>query len=134
MALLIWNSSVACSVKLLTCTSQSDKKTFMRRHIHHLQHFRRIIWFFMKIRNCIPDIQNMSLHLEVSALKPYYDNLHAWKYMIIHIVYRIFVIWPTNTIFRHNTNIQTKGKIVQKNEINIPIKAWFNIKVSSNCG
>ena len=43
--LFIWNSAVACSVKLLTCTSQSDRKTFMRQHLHDLQHFWWIIWF-----------------------------------------------------------------------------------------
>ena len=94
-------------------------------------HFRANLW---KLEIVSPDIQSTSWHLEVLTLKPYYDNLHARKYMIIHIIYRIFVIWPTNTIFRHNTNIQTKGKNVVKNKINIPIKGCFNIKLSSKCG
>ena len=41
--LIIWNSAVACSFTLLTCTSQSDKKSFMRRHHHQLPFSRRKI-------------------------------------------------------------------------------------------
>ena len=44
--LIIWNSAVACSFTLLTCTSQSDKKSFMRRHHHQLPFFRRKIVLF----------------------------------------------------------------------------------------
>ena len=44
--LIIWNSAVACSFTLLTCTSQSDKKSFMRRHYHQLPFFRRKILLF----------------------------------------------------------------------------------------
>ena len=46
--LIIWNSAVACSFTLLTCTSQSDKKSFMRRHHHQVPFFRRIKALFMR--------------------------------------------------------------------------------------
>ena len=45
--LIIWNSAVACSFTLLTCTSQSDKKSFMKRHDHQLPFFRRKILLFI---------------------------------------------------------------------------------------
>ena len=44
--LIIWNSAVACSFTLLTCTSQSDKKSFMKRHDHQPPFFRRKILLF----------------------------------------------------------------------------------------
>ena len=44
--LIIRNSAVACSFTLLTCTSQSDKKSFMRRHHHQLPFFRRKVVLF----------------------------------------------------------------------------------------
>ena len=47
--IIIWNSAVACSFTLLTCTSQSDKKSFMRRHHHQLPFFRRKIVLFVLV-------------------------------------------------------------------------------------
>ena len=46
--LIIWNSAVACSFTLLTCTSQSDKKSFMKRHDHQPPFFRRKILLFIE--------------------------------------------------------------------------------------
>ena len=44
--LIMKNSAVACSLKLLLCTSQSDKKSFMKRHDHQPPFFRRKILLF----------------------------------------------------------------------------------------
>ena len=53
--LIMKNSAVACSLKLLLCNSQSNQKNLIRHHHHQVPFFRRIIMLF---NDCYKRISN----------------------------------------------------------------------------
>ena len=82
--LIIWNSAVACSFTLLTCTSQSDKKSFMKRHDHQPPFFRRKILLLE------------FLHVPMKSVKEQYFSSKKWRLMIMAF-HETFFVWLRGT-------------------------------------
>ena len=122
----IKNFTVAYSVKVPLCTSQSNKKkTFMRRHHHDVQHFRIIglscveFWSPKVVKILFGDrIQNQNMNVLISKGRPRNNDLWNWFSLDLGVQMRWYLDWDSFRAWK------TFSKILVN-------RCWLNIDIEA---